>query len=374
VSGGFLLSVLTEGEAATRLRPRAWEALLKEARGPMLTARLAEQAKAEGWYDRIPLGPRRHLEAACRTCASQQHMVRWEVGQIERALAAFDAPVVLLKGSAYVMAGLPAADGRIFSDIDIMVPREHLHRAEGALIPHGWISNVNAYDREYYEKWMHELPALQHVQRSSVIDLHHTITPPTSRTPVDAAKLFPAARPLAGSRLFFVLAPADMLLHSAVHLIQEGEFWHGLRDLVDLDALFRDFGSDAGFWPTLIARAAELRLGRPLYYAVQQARRLLKTPMPQDFLAGVDRFRPAFLTRRIMGSVLGTALAGASAGASTRQVDRARWLLYVRGHYVRMPLALLIPHLIRKGGARLAAIGRHRSGESLPVGGARTAN
>jgi hypothetical protein len=26
----------------------------------------------------------------------------------------------------------------------------------------------------------------------------------------------------------------------------------------------------------------------------------------------------------------------------------ARWLLYVRGHYRRMPLRLLVPHLVRK--------------------------
>jgi hypothetical protein len=26
----------------------------------------------------------------------------------------------------------------------------------------------------------------------------------------------------------------------------------------------------------------------------------------------------------------------------------ARWLLYVRGHYQRMPLRLLVPHLVRK--------------------------
>jgi hypothetical protein len=347
---------------------------LKEARGPMLTAHIAEQARAQGWYERIALRPRRHLEAARRTCASQQHMVRWEVGQIERALGALDVPVVLLKGSAYVMAGLPAAEGRVFSDIDIMVPRSAMHRAETALIPHGWISNANAYDRRYYEKWMHELPALQHVQRSSVIDLHHTITPPTSRTPVDAAKLFEAARPLAGSKLFFVLAPWDMVLHSAVHLIQEGEFWHGLRDLVDLDALLRDFGGDAGFWPALLARAGDLGLGRPLYYAMQQALVLLKTPMPAEFIAGLERFRPAFLTRRVMARLLGTALAGASAGASARQIERARWFLYVRGHYVRMPLKLLIPHLVRKGGVRLATLCRRRADDTLPVGGERTAN
>jgi len=369
VSGSLLLSVLTGGDAATRLSPRGWEQLLREARTPQLTARIGQQAKDQGWYDRVPVRPRRHFEAMHRACVSQQHMVRWELGQIERALAPLDAPVVLLKGAAYLMAGLPVADGRIFSDVDIMVPRDRLQQAEAALIARGWISNVHGYDRQYYERWAHELPPLQHVQRASVIDLHHTITPPVSRTPVDATKLFARARPLDGSKFFFILAPADMLLHSAVHLMQEGEFERGLRDLVDLDALFRDFGRNSGFWPTLLERASEHRLGRPLYYAVQQVRSLLGTPMPRDFLAAIDRSRPAFITRRAMGGLLRTGIVGATARGATWRGDVARGLLYIRGHYMRMPLRLLIPHLIRKSGSHLAFLGRGRSVQSIPAGG-----
>jgi len=31
----------------------------------------------------------------------------------------------------------------------------------------------------------------------------------------------------------------------------------------------------------------------------------------------------------------------------------ARWLLFLRGHYLRMPLRLLIPHLTRKAWRRV---------------------
>lgn len=369
MSSSLLIPALTGGDAATRLAPRAWEQLLRETRTPQLTARLACQAMGQGWYDRIPTRPRRHLEGALRSCVSQQQMVRWELGHIERALGGIDAPVILLKGSAYLVAGLPVADGRVFSDIDIMVPRDRLQEAEVALIAHGWISNVHGYDRQYYERWAHELPPLQHVQRLSVVDLHHTIAPPFSRTPVDARKLFAAARPLDSSKLFFVLAPADMLLHSAVHLMQEGEFERGLRDLVDLDGLFREFGRDPAFWTTLLERASEHGLRRPLYYAVQQARALLGTPMPQEFLAAVDGFRPGFVTRRVMGSLLGTGIVGATGPGATWQVDAARWLLYIRGHYMRMPLRRLIPHLLRKGCYYLGVPGRGQPVALVPAGG-----
>jgi hypothetical protein len=360
----LLLSLLTQTSDAARLAPRAWERVLREAQTTMLTARLAHQAAEAGWYERIPPRPRRHFDAARRVCESQQHTLRWELDRVEHALSGLGAPIVLLKGAGYLAAGIAAARGRVFSDIDIMVPRDVLHAAEAALVAHGWVSRVGDYDRRYYEAWMHELPALQHVQRESVIDLHHTITPPTSRVPVDARKLFASAQPLAGTS-FLVLAPADMVLHCAVHLLQEGDFTHGLRDLWDLDALLREFGRDAAFWDYLAARARDLDLGRPLFYTLEQARTLLSTPIPESFVTAMRRFRPLLPARRIMGSLLQAVLSPESPGnAATAQT-----LLYLRAHYMRMPLRLLIPHLARKSAMRLGSALSRRPAESIAVGG-----
>ena len=364
---GHLISVLIGESDATTLSPREWERLLREAHTTMLGARLAEQAIDQGWSDRIPIRPRRHLEAARIVCASQQHTMRAEIVRIQRALSAIDAPILLLKGAAYLMRGLSAAEGRTFSDIDLMVPRDSMQAAESALLSHGWIANASDYDRHYYEAWMHELPALQHVQRASVIDLHHTVAPPVSRTPVDARKLFARARPIADTR-FLVLAPEDMLLHSALHLLQEGQFEHGLRDLFDLDSLFREFGAAPQFWSELVDRASELGVTRPLYYAVEQTRGLLGTPMPKEFLAAIERIRPPLLTRRLMASLLSTSFGDTSGHDASQFVAIARQLLYLRGHYMRMPLKLLVPHLVRKGGIRLAAIANGTAAQSIPVG------
>lgn len=366
----LLISVLAGTASDSDIGPRDWEPLLTEARKLRLAARLARVATERGWFERIPLRPRRHLEAALRHCDWQQRVVRWEVGNIERALKAVDTPIVLLKGAAYVMAGLPAARGRIFSDVDVMVRRDRLHDVEGALVAAGWLfSNTDEYDQQYYRKWMHELPPMQHVHRLSVVDVHHTIAPLTSRTPVDSAKLLATARPLEAGAQVWVLAPADMLLHSALHLLQEGEFEHGLRDLFDLDDLFRDFGRDPAFWLGLIERAAEHRLERPLFYAVQQLRDLLLTPMPDAFLEAVSRLRPSFATRRLMGALFRTALTGVPARDELPRIGSARWLLYMRGHYLRMPLPILVPHLLHKGRLRLASALRGGAEDSIPVGG-----
>jgi hypothetical protein len=161
--------------------------------------------------------------------------VRWEVKCIQRALADVGVPVILLKGAAYVMAGLPPAPGRFFSDIDILVPKATLPAVEAALMLHGWATtHHNAYDQRYYRTWMHELPPMRHATRLSVIDVHHAILPETARLRPDPEKLRDAARPLDPNESVMVLAPTDMVLHSALHLFHDGEFDSGLRDLVDL--------------------------------------------------------------------------------------------------------------------------------------------
>jgi hypothetical protein len=356
VTSDLLVTALAQPKNLKLLSSREWEWLIGRARTAQLLARLALRAEEAGCLDEVPPQPRRHLEWARRDWDAQQRALRWDVDFIGRALDRVDTPIVLLKGAAYVMAGLPPALGRLFSDIDIMVRQERLADVETALRGQGWLSQtLDPYDQHYYRTWMHELPPLHHVLRRTVLDVHHTIAPPTSRHSVDARALFAAARALDIRGKFFVLAPPDMLLHSIIHLMQEGEFEHGLRDLIDLDDLFRHFGRDPAFWPAVLQRAAEHRLGRPLYYAAQQARQFLDTPMPAEFVAAVERFAPGRATRKIMDAVLRAGIAADQPGLPRPFTRFSRWLLYVRGHYLRMPLRLLLPHLLRKGWRRRVA-------------------
>jgi hypothetical protein len=345
----LLSQVLARPESLRRLSPADWEAVTRQARHTLLLARLAAYCARQPWLDEIPARARGHLDAAQRLRERQFSEVHWEMDRIRRALAAVDTPIVILKGAAYVMAGLPPADGRLFSDIDIMVRRDRLTEAEAALRRHGWLAQaVDDYDQRYYRQWSHELPPLHHILRDTVLDVHHAIAPPISRYHADSEKLFAAARPLGGHPGLFTLAPADMVLHSATHLFQEGDFTHGLRDLVDIDDLMRHFGQDAAFWPALAARAAELGLGRLLYYAVTHLRRLFATPMPAEFVGAVERFGPAEPARRVMEGLLGLALRPDHSSCDRRLTGLARWVLYVRAHYLRMPLYRLVPHLVRK--------------------------
>ena len=132
------------------------------------------------------------------------------------------------------------------------------------------------------------------LHRGSVLDVHHTILPPTAKLKPDAKKLFEATQEISPG--IWALAPADMVIHSATHLFHEGEFEHGLRDLLDLDRLLRYFGeTDDQFWSHLLPRAEELNLQRPLYYALRYVRYFFHTPIPSSVLKLADTRRPNLL-------------------------------------------------------------------------------
>lgn len=342
----LLSGVWIEPTRTAGLTPREWEDLLGQARRGRLLGRLALLAQDAALQ---PPSPQRdYLAGALRLVARQRLELLNELAHVRQALEGLGVPVVLLKGAAYSLAQLPPSRGRVFSDIDLLVPRTAVDVVEQALGACGWISQErDAYNQRYYREWMHEIPPLEHLSRGSVIDLHHTIAPPTSRFRIDGELLMQRIRPIAGSG-FHMLAPEDMVLHSAIHLYQEGEFDHGLRDLLDLHDLLVHFGREPDFWPRLLARAVELRVGEPLYLLLQQRQRLLGAEVPAGVKADVAALRPAWPTRAVVPALLTQALRPHHPACDTPLSNRARWLLYVRSHHLRMPLRLLVPHLLRK--------------------------
>lgn len=330
-----------------------WETLVRQARQADLLARISVQIEARGLHAEVPPAPRAHFDAARWVAAAQRDEVLREIGHLRRALAPLELPVLLLKGAAYLAVQLPSAAGRVFSDTDILVPKARLADAESALMMNGWMgTHHDAYDQRYYREWMHELPPLEHLQRRTVLDVHHTILPETARLKPDAGKLIAAARPVAGMEGVSVLAPVDMVLHGITHLLHNEELSHGLRDLSDLDLLLRHFGVDPDFWPALVERAREMDLARPLHYALHSAQRILSTPVPAQTLTAAAHAAPGWPLSALMDALWWRALRSQHRTTAPRWTGAALFMLYVRAHWMRMPPLLLTRHLAVKAWKR----------------------
>ena len=343
----LLIRVLREPDAALQLTLPQWETLVRVARRANLLPRVAMELERCDLLAQVPEAPRAHLEAARILADAQAAAVRREVGFVQRALEECHVPVVLLKGAAYLLAGASASRGRMFSDVDILVPAQKLAEVEARLMLHGWSSaKTSAYDQRYYRRWMHELPPLKHNSRQTVLDVHHAILPTTARLKPDSAKLLAASISIAGEATLRVLAPVDMVLHSAAHLFCNEDVGNSLRDLIDLDCLLREYGSEESFWRGLTVRAAELDLKRPLYYALRYACCVLATPIPPAVAGAAEIGRPPAWMRSLMDALFLRIFHPEP--SSQRFTSIARLSLYVRAHWLRMPPLLLAHHLTVK--------------------------
>jgi len=348
-SRDLLSRTLRSPDAIVRFSMSEWDLLVRQARAAGLLARLAHRFRQHGLSETLPAVARWHFDAAETLANKQQIAVRWELQQLRAALANLGSPLIVLKGAAYVAAHLPAAEGRMFNDIDILVPRERLAEAESSLMFAGWhATGLSEYDKRYYRRWMHEIPPLQHIQRDTVIDVHHAILPDTARYHPDSAKLRSRAVAVEDLPGVYVLAAEDRILHSATHLFHDGELPHGLRDLTDLDLLLRDAAKNQDFWARLAARADELQLSRPLFYALRYLRYFLDTPIPDSMIDHLNTAAPNRLLLALMDRIFTRALAPSHASCADAFTSAARSAAFVRAHWLRMPAYLLIPHLFHK--------------------------
>jgi hypothetical protein len=322
----LLVRALRDPATAADLARAEWQAVIAVARAELLLGTLA--AQVEGLD--LPPAVRAILEDASRTAEQGRIAALWEAEAVRLALAPLGVPVVLLKGTAFVAAGLEAGQGRSIGDTDILVPREALGAVEAALLAAGWEwVKPDPYDDDYYRRWMHELPPLIHRERDRMVDVHHTILPPTARITPDAQVLIADAVPLGNG--LHVLSAADMICHGTAHLFADGDLSGGLRNLWDLHCLIDEFGTD-----DLRSRAEHHGLRAQVHRAARLANELFGTAIPDGWRAR-DSADPLF-RRRL--------LARDGWGRGTRPATR--FAFYLRSHWMRMPPLMLTRHLWTK--------------------------
>jgi hypothetical protein len=322
--------------APESVRGTDWPALIAAARAEQLLGSLAHRLEGQN----VPAPVARILEDARRHAAHARTQALWEAEMARRATAHLDVPVILLKGTAFHAANLDASQGRSVGDLDILVPREAIRAVEEALVMAGWerLKEEGGYDDLYYRRWMHELPPLIHRDRDRMIDVHHTILPPTARPKPDATALIADSVELPGG--LRMLSPADMIVHAAAHLFADGDLAGGLRNLWDIDRLLRQFASDPTFWQALAARSALHQLRPHVARALRLSARLYDTPVDAA-LAGRPRLSDRLFEARLL----------ARNGWGQEKRKALRFAFYVRSHALRMPPLMLARHLWTKARA-----------------------
>lgn len=334
---------------ASALDGAQWNGLIAAARAERLLGALAVRiaaAESAGAPQRgapLPQAVRAVLADARFDAEREKRQALWEADRALAALRPLGIPLVLLKGTAYVAAGLRAGEGRSIGDLDILVPRARLEEAERALLAAGWEwVKPDPYDDAYYRRWMHELPPLIHKERDRMIDVHHTILPLTARPKPDAVALLADRVAISGMAAagggkggeVCVLSAEDRICHAVAHMLADGDLSGGLRNLWDIHCLLAEQKDKAA----LAARAAHHGLAPHL----ARARRLAGRVYGADGRADGGTARLGLVDRLFLARLLSTD----GWGRDGRKL--LGFAFYVRSHLLRMPPGLLARHLWTK--------------------------
>ncbi len=331
--------------------------VIRLARRVRLLGNLALALKQLDVFDALPLVARDQFESALAYADARVRVAQWEMNRVALALRGqMPDKLIAMKGCAYLLLNLGMARGRIFADVDLMVSEVALLAVERSLNEAGWETReLSPYDDNYYRKWTHELPPMVHPERQVEIDLHHNLLPRTARLKPDAGPILDAAVPVEGTP-YWVLSNADIVLHGAVHLMVSDEMADKLRDLWDLKALIEDFAEqNQGFWQDLASRADTLGLQRPTYYTLRYCSDLLGLIVPEDVESELRAWAPGRVVLALMDALIPLALLPGHPDQGSIRRRFARWLLFVRSHWLRMPPTLLVYHLSNKLVARARA-------------------
>lgn len=347
----LLRDILADPGRLHALAVSDWQALIRIARVSNLLGRLHDLVERQQLMSQLPGGVQRHLQSAHVYAQRHHRAIAFECRQLAEILTSCGCRPVFLKGSAYMLSDLAVSRGRVFADIDVLVDKDKLPQVESAMFSAGWLSKpLDEHDSYYYRQWIHEIPPMKHIQRGTEVDIHHNIIPPISGHAPDSRLLLEQVQAVGDGQ--WVMSPTMMVLHSAVHLFTEGELDKGLRDLHDLDLLLRELSQQHGFWPELMQQAQEMGFGRYLFYALRYCRQLLGTPIPLDIIEQSHQYAPGAVVLRLMDWIYDPLLAGRCPWAGGAHRRLASWLAFARGHWIKMPLKVLIPHLWQKAFVR----------------------
>jgi len=341
----ILREVYSKPEVIKSYSKTQWNQLLKEGYATGLLARIYYLIERHQLIEFIPENIVWHFSSSYAYSVAHHQDILIEVEHVNKAFKMSGQMPVFLKGVAYLLANDEAAHGRIFSDIDIFINKKYLPAVERFLHWHGWnAGDVDHYDDQYYRKWMHEIPALTHKSRGSTLDVHHNLLPQTSRFFFDGK----AVEEKADVNLK-ILSAEDRIIHSIVHLFLESEFEKGMRDMTDIDLLIQQHQlCNENFLMDLVDRAITLGVAKLVFYALRYASAYLNTPVTRQTSQKLAFYAPNKLQLKLMDQLFTSVLFCPLSLERTLTNRFAHFLMFIRGHWVRMPFHLLIPHLFHK--------------------------
>lgn len=286
-----LTDIQREDLARDLARPAiCWEALLAEANRQHATPLWYVRLQERGLLMHLPADLSAYLAQLHAANGARNQMLRDELAMILELFNTRGIPVLLLKGAATFADELYADQGaRLMSDMDLLVPEEHLREAERLLMMEGYVddlTNISPYDVWPGSARHAHIPGLLHLKRKVTLELHYKVAygQPGRILTAEAAWASAVSGSFRGSTVFW-LCPHHRLLHNALHAtLPHREFLQGrlrLSDLAEFAALVARYPKEilpAHFWKVIRRHDLTTEIGNFALLARLLMRSVIKTP------------------------------------------------------------------------------------------------
>lgn len=267
-----------------------WEALLAEANRQHATPLWYVRLQEHGLLTHLPADLTAYLAQLHAANRARNQMLRDELAMILELFNTRGIPVLLLKGAATFADELYADHGaRLMSDMDLLLPEEHLREAERLLMMEGYVddpTNISPYDVWPDSARHAHIPGLMHMKRKITVELHHKVAYGlTGRILTAQAAWASAVSGTFRGNTVYRLCPHHRLLHNALHATQpHREFLQGkvrLSDLAEFAALVARYPKEilpVHFWKVIRRHDLGTPIGNYALLARLLMRSVIKTP------------------------------------------------------------------------------------------------
>lgn len=320
-----------------------WNDLVFILRREKLLARVYLLLDEQSLTHVIPQPALRHFSNAVRMSKKQALVARKEAENLTASLANKARYLVFLKGAAYSLSNSPAALGRIYSDIDIIVPKKNLKGIEEFLTVFGWYSEeLDDYDEHYYRQWAHEIPPMCHSSRGTVLDIHHNLVPPVSGKHIDIEKFIDSySENIDG---VVVLREAAKFFHSAIHLFFNDDMTSAFRDMTDLYLMSKS--QPPSFFEELLYIIDNYGFEKECMLALYFLQTRYEVVFPECVLIRLDEFKQK--ANRWELALLARLIEPKHKLLVQGESQLLQFIGEMRGHWLKMPVYVLVYHTSMK--------------------------
>ena len=259
-----------------------WHDLIRQARSHAVLYLLYHRLKKRNLDSLLPADTQQTVRTEYFECAWRNNSLYSDLSKILKALHRENIPVILLKGAHLAQLVYSNIALRPMGDIDILVRKNDLLKAEQKLTELGYSSLRENSVEEACGTCQHIPPMTK--QDAPPVELHWTLEAPTCSFSIDIEGMWQRARPATVAGVdTLTLSPEDLLLHLCLHTSVHHMYSNGLRAFCDIRETIRHHRDELN-WDTVQNRAREWGAVNAVYLTLYFAKSLLGAEVPDDFL------------------------------------------------------------------------------------------